>query len=78
MSATTIAVAERPIEELIKGMPGNQQGRGRTLYERGVRDGKKEAVIALQVMLTEDSDPAHAMLIISAWADSCSDNGDST
>jgi hypothetical protein len=37
-------MTERSVEELIKGMPHSQQGRARTLYERGKAEGRGEAV----------------------------------
>lgn len=61
----TVTAQSRTVEQLIKGMPGAYQGRGRTIYRRGRHD----AVIALQRMLSEDPDPAHFMSIVGAWAD---------
>lgn len=65
MAQATVVVPSRTVEQLIKGMPGAYQGRGRTLYNRGRHD----AVIRLQQMLSEDPDPAHFMSIVGAWAD---------
>jgi hypothetical protein len=59
-------MTEKTLDQLVKGMPAAQQGRGRTIYKRGRRD----AAQALGTILHEHADnldDGQLLHLVSLW-----------
>jgi hypothetical protein len=60
-----MTMTAKTVDQLIKGMPGAQQGRGRTLYQRGRSDSAAE--IGEIILANAALDDGELLHLISAW-----------